>query len=276
MKKIFIAYADSTCAYSLKRIGRQALHIGCFDDVVLYTPDMLPEYIKGSPLMKYERGGGFYAWKPAIIWETLQKNDDGDIVVYVDAGCTMRKSVEWSVYFRLLKKYDTICFQYDDEMPEWKIFGNTSTHIKYWTKKNTLLYFTEYFGNNEFYDFNKILGGCLFVKGRNNAFIKQWLDITLKHPDLIMDPSTEEIKDQYAGFAFHKHDQSIITPLAYYNERVLVLPETSETCGEDVFVFASRIRARNFRAYVVLRIKYRLRRILGNRLFECCKKNVHC
>ncbi len=222
--------------------------------------------------MKYKRGGGFYAWKPAIIWETLQKNDDGDIVMYLDAGCTMQKSVEWSIYFRLLKKYDAICFQYNDEMPEWKKFGNTSTRIKYWTKKNTLLYLTEYFGNNAFYDFNKIWGGCLFVKGRNNTFIKQWLDITLKHPDLIMDPSTEEIKDQYTGFAFHKHDQSIITPLAYYDKNVLVLPETSETAGlGNVFVRASRIRAKDYKSFLILRIKFLLRKLLGDIFFDFCK-----
>lgn len=64
MKKIFIAYADSNMAYSLKRIGDQAHSIGVFDDVLLWTPEKLPQYVLDSPLMKYDRGGGYWASKP--------------------------------------------------------------------------------------------------------------------------------------------------------------------------------------------------------------------
>lgn len=39
MKKIFISYADSNMAYSLKRIGNQARKLGIFDEVLLFTPD---------------------------------------------------------------------------------------------------------------------------------------------------------------------------------------------------------------------------------------------
>lgn len=51
-----------------------------------------------------------------------------------------------------------------------------------------------------------------------------------------------------------------------------MLPELSETCGENVAVFASRIRARNIKEYIVLRIKYWGRKILGNRSFERIKR----
>ena len=51
-----------------------------------------------------------------------------------------------------------------------------------------------------------------------------------------------------------------------------MLPELSETCGENVAVFASRIRARNIKEYIVLRIKYWGRKILGDRSFERVKR----
>ena len=86
----FISYADDRMSYSLQRIGRQAKRLGIFDEVILYTPDMLPDELKKSPLMQYSRGGGYWSWKPAILNETLQRADDGDIVIYVDAGCTNR------------------------------------------------------------------------------------------------------------------------------------------------------------------------------------------
>lgn len=81
------------------------------------------------------------------------------------------------------------------------------------------------------------------------------------------------MKNQYPYFALHKHDQVILVALAYkYKNKCLVLPELSETCGENVAVFASRIRARNIKEYIVLRIKYWGRKILGNRSFERIKR----
>ena len=46
MRKIFISYADDNMRYSLKRIGKQAKRLGIFDEIILYTPDMMPAYVK--------------------------------------------------------------------------------------------------------------------------------------------------------------------------------------------------------------------------------------
>jgi len=258
--------------YSLKRIGKQAKRSGLFDEVVLYTPDMLPSYIKESPLMAYKRGGGYWAWKPAIIWETLQKQDEGDIVVYADSGCSLQKSKLWEEYWkRLTTNYHTIVFQFKDEMPVWKLWGQTSTKIRYWTKRSTFRYFERLLGS-DYGDFNKIMGGFILCKGKNNAFIKHWLDFTLSHPELVMDPAEDEVKEQLPTFAYHKHDQSVITPLArLYASEVLVLTETSETDHKNAAVVASRIRAKTCKDYIELRLKYYLRKFLGNKLFDGIK-----
>lgn len=274
MKKIFIAYSDETCAYSLKRIGRQARKLRLFDEVHLYGPSDLPDYLKVSPLMKYKRGGGYWAWKPVLIHEELQKHDEGDIVVYVDAGCTLNKSTEWNMMFKLMQEYDTICFHYDAEMPVWEKFGNTSTKIKYWTKQSALDFLDNYCQNDTYHEALKIWGGLLFVKGKKNDFLRKWLDITLNHPEVIIDASDEELKRQPAGFAFHKHDQSVITALANNDNNTLVLPEVSETKGEKAFVWGSRVRARNFKEFLFHQSKYYLRKVLGDNLFDACKSKI--
>ena len=56
-------------------------------------------------------------------------------MVYVDAGCTLNKSSEWDLMFKLMAEYDTICFHYDANMPEWEKFGNTSTRINIGRKR---------------------------------------------------------------------------------------------------------------------------------------------
>ena len=273
MKKIFIAYGDARCTYSLRRIGRQARKLDLFDEIVLYTPNDLPDYIKSSPLMQYSYGGGYWVWKPYIIKETLARYNEGDIVCYVDACCSLKKSIEWTLYFELMKDYDFLCFKYRDEYPEWEKFGSTSTKIKYWGKKNTLLYLDGLVGRSDWRENNKIWGGLIFCKGKNNPIISDWLNITLANPEVIIDPTEEEMHDQYPYFALHKHDQVLLVALTFiYKSICIVLPETSETCGKSVAVFASRIRAKNRKEYFVLKMKYWGRLMLGDVFFERCKK----
>ncbi len=268
MRRIFIAYADSNLAFSLNRIGRQARRLGIFDEVVLYTPADLPDYLLRSPLMKAKKGSGYWSWKPVLIHETLLRHDEGDVVVYVDAGCTLNNSTEWDLMFKLMQEYDTLCFHYDAEMPVWEKFGNTSTRIKYWTKQSALNFLDNYCQDSSYHEALKIWGGLIFAKGKNNSFLKRWLDITLNHPEVITDPTEEELAHQPAGFAYHKHDQSVITALAHNDKTVLVLPEISETNGETSFVWAERLRARNFRQYLAESSKHRLRHLFGNKLID--------
>ena len=270
MKLVLIAYADSACEFSLKRIGKQAKRLGVFADIILWRPKDLPEYILKSSLMQYSYGGGYWAWKPCIIWETLQRYDDDTIVCYVDAGCTLKNGVEWSLYCQLMKDRDVILFKYRDEMPIWEKFGSSSTQIKHWTKKTAMDFYDQYVNSTAWRELNKIWGGLLFVKGKNNEFVKSWLHIMLNNPEVIMDPVADE--EQYSSFAQHKHDQPTLTALSYkYNNICTVLPELSETCGENVAVYASRVRCATRFDYSILSMKIFLRRTLGEHLVNTIK-----
>jgi len=271
-KKIFISYANEAMAYSLKRIGRQARRLGIFDEVLLFTPADLPGYVRESPLIGYPRGAGYWVWKPALIHEVLNANGEGTVVVYVDAGCTLRKSPDWEKYFALMQEYDTVCFQYGDEFPEWEKWGSSSSKLRYWTKKETLDYFEQCFQSRDFYDYNQVWGGCLFIKGKDNSLMDKWFELTFSKPELVMDPSAAE--EQYPGFAGHRHDQCIITPLAMTDPTVKILPEQSERYRKDSFVWASRVRARNWREYIVIQVKHYLRIWLGDGRFESIKKKI--
>lgn len=275
MKKIFISYANEAMAYSLEHIGRQAKRSGIFDEVILYTPEDLPQYVKESLLMQYSRGAGYWCWKPALIYETLQKHNEGDIVVYVDAGCTVRKSPKWDYFFSLMKDYDTVCFQYADAQPQWEKWGADSSRIKYWSKKSTLKFMGEVTGREDVGEMNQIMGGVLFMKGKGNTLLKSWKEIVFSHPKLVLDPDEEELKEQASYYAGHRHDQTILTPLAMTDSTVKVLPEESEVYSKDSFVWASRIRAKNFKEFLAVQIKHYLRIWLGDALFEKIKKHLH-
>ena len=269
---VFISYANEAMAYSLKRIGRQARKLGIFDEVILYTPSDVPDYVRKSPLFACPRGAGYWCWKPALIYETLQRYEEGTIVVYVDAGCTLRKSPEWARLLGKMDDYDTICFQYAESQPQWERWGAGTARIKHWTKKKTLDFVKDYFHNPEVGELCQIMGGVLFMKGKENTVLKVWNDLIFSRPDLIMDPTPEELTDQEPYFAGHRHDQSILTPLAVSDSRTLVLPEVSEAYRPDSFVWASRVRARNVREYIPIQIKHYLRIWLGDGLFERIKR----
>ena len=274
MKKIFIAYADDALAYSLKRIGKQARRIKVFDEVILYTPANLSDEIKSHPLMQYSRGGGYWAWKPWLIQKTLREHEPGDIVVYADAGSTLRKSPEWDRLFGLMEQYDTLCFQYAETVPAFARWGNDCTRIKYWTKKQTLEFLDNYLQDTAYRENCKTMGGLFFMKNPENSLLKNWLDITLNHPELIVDPTTEEIKEQDPGFAFHKHEQSIITALAYYDRTVCMIPETYEEYRPDTFAWASRCRAASFKEFLAWKIKTDARHLLGDRAIDRLKQKM--
>lgn len=274
-KKILVSYADENLAYSLKRIGRQANQLNVFDEVLLYTPDKLPDFIRNSPLMKYKRGGGYWAWKPAIIWDCLQKHEEGDMICYVDAGCSLKKTKEWEQYFELLNRYDTLCFKYKDCMPSWAQFGQTSTKIKYWSKQMTISYFQDFLKEPEYAEFlNMIWGGCLFLKNRNNELLREWLRIVLEMPELIVDPSHEEFNADFANGGFHTHDQAVLTPLcSYFNQSVCVLDEKAETTTQSA-ITGSRIRAKSFSHYQMLMLKRKARAWFGDLIIDTLKSKL--
>ena len=274
MKKVFIAYADGALAYSLKRIGRQARRLHIFDEVILYTPADLSDEIKAHPLMQHSRGGGYWLWKPVLIQQTLRMHQPGDIVVYADAGSTLRKSPEWDHLFKLMEQYDTLCFQYAETVPEFAHWGNACTKIKYWTKKSTLAFLDQYFQDTAYRENSKVMGGLLFMKNPDNSLLRQWLDITLNHPELIVDPTEDELKDQEPGFAYHKHEQSIITALAYYDTSACMIPETYEKYAPDTFAWASRCRAASFREYLSWAMKTNARHLLGDARFDKIKERL--
>lgn len=249
MKTIFISYGNQAFKKSLKRIGKEAKSLNLFDKIILYTPKDLPYSIKSSPLMTYNKGGGYWVWKPFIIWKTLQDYGNDAVVIYSDAGNSLFKHKDWNKYLEKIQDYDTIVFKYHNNFDYgWSNFGTTSSEIKYWTKKNTLKYFDSLFSSSDWEENNKIMGGFIVVKNDKNSLIQQWLNISLLYPELIIDPSGNELVDQYDFFIEHRHDQSILTPLSYFYQtknEVLILEESAESArllNKESPIIASRLR----------------------------------
>jgi len=89
MKKHFITYGDGIFTQQSKRIKKEASNSGLFDTSYSYSrEDTGPLYLKHKKFIdEHPTGSGYWIWKPWIILQTLLKINEGEIVVYADAGC---------------------------------------------------------------------------------------------------------------------------------------------------------------------------------------------
>lgn len=246
VKKIFVSYGNEPFYGTLKRIRKEARRLHIFDKVITYTDRDLPMYIRQSPLFCCSRGGGYWVWKPYVILKTMQRYPDA-IIVYADAGCSLNKNVEeWQLWFQQMDLYDMLITQYQSNKDYgwYSAFHTNSAKISTWTKKKTLDFFDNMIGDTEWHNYDKIWAGMMIV-WRNPMLLQEWLDIMLSYPELVTDPTDEELQCQNDGFISHRHDQSILTPLVYWYKkerrmRICVLPETAES-NVLAAVVASRI-----------------------------------
>lgn len=271
MANIFISYGDDKFKKSLKLIKEEAREVGIFDFVKAYTPHDLPESIKSSPLYLFKKGGGYWIWKPYIIYDALQHSKENDIVYYADAGCTLNaKSKEWNYFIQEMKTHNAIFFQYrsDVQYEGWDNFckspSNNSPKIVHWMKPSAIDYFTELLGNKDFLQFNKIWGGAIIIKKTHKILnlLDQWIKISIFHPELICDPFGKDLSCIPDTFNVHRHDQAIITPLVYqYKEldNICLLYETSESQKETAAIIASRRMIWTWNLYD--KIAYRIKKL---------------
>lgn len=273
MKIYFVTYGSGKFKYSSLRVAEEAHSLGFFSEVFVFSESDLPLCIKSSPLFNSNKGGGFWLWKPYVIERVLNEIDEGDIVVYSDSGNEILISDKWNEYFNLLKKYDSIFFQYRENFDYgWKKINSEysdSPKLKFWTKRSTIDHFSNLFSSDkEWLDKNKIVAGLIFIKKnqRNQDLIKEWLNNMLFFPHIVCDLFENEKTNQIEGFSQHRHDQSILSVLVRYNEKsknILIIDEEFETYNKGQIVKTSRrIDLKKTRYNILREIKNQITTVL--------------
>jgi hypothetical protein len=215
-KKYFCTFADSGMCRTLNRVKRQVEKAHYFDVVLINNENNLNENFRDrfkEKLIKGNRGFGYWVWKPQIILQTLDKMDEGDFLLYMDAGCCFNRNgiSRMNEYFKLAENspFGMIVFQ------EAKEAENKNLQVgilleSMWTKGDVF----DFFGvrNNQlFYNTGQMVGGVHVVKKCKESIriFQQWLAVFEAHFDLIDDsPSTSS---NFLDFKEHRHDQSILS-----------------------------------------------------------------
>lgn len=224
MKKVICSFADSKFSKSIERLKLQIERIGIFDECLLFNErDLDDSFIKTyqSQLVAGSRGYGYWVWKPYIIKRILDSLNEGDSLLYIDAGCHINyKGVtRLNRYFELLdeSKSGIIAFQLHRHLFKYTFYKKKIQISDYylernWTKGDILDYFNVRF-SDDIINTPQILSGIIFIKKCNKSIslINDWMNVYEKNFSLIDDSASKS--KNLSGFLKNRHDQSVFSIL---------------------------------------------------------------
>lgn len=203
MKKVLITYGDKKFEMSKNRFIQNAHAINIFDEIIAYSDKDLSEELKQSEIINEKRGGGLWSWKPDVILTTLNKMEDGDILVYCDSGCTVYPCNEWNHIWKSLENHDIIA---------QRIYQRTDK----WTRKSIIEYFAQTNSKNWTKCYQH-MATAIILKATpfTRAFVSEWKDMMISHPEMVKDVTIEEKINEAECFIENRHDQAFYSALTY-------------------------------------------------------------
>lgn len=204
----FCSFADSRLTPSLNRICNEAEEMGIFDGVFKYNEFDLGRNFKSRyrKFLRYNvKGYGYWVWKPYVIQKSLTKLNEGDILLYADAGCCLNKKGKerWAYYIDLVKR-----------SPNGIVAVSLESNLleRSYTKGDVLDYFNVR-NNNQIMDTPQVQAGVILIQKKQNSekVINNWNSAIVDDFNLINDSGS--VSPNHFDFIAHRHDQSIFSIL---------------------------------------------------------------
>ena len=204
MKIYFITFGSThNYASSLSRIKLMAEQSGFFDFIFIYTEkDFDVKFIEQyGNFMINNIGFGFWIWKSYFVKKTFDQMQDGDILVYADAGCSIVKNSEsekkFKVLINLVKSHESGSLGFQMDIPE-----ELYTKSNIFTELNALDY--TYTG--------QVIATIFFLRKceRSEKLIEEFY-INSQKIELINNDFNKELESK--NFIAPRNDQSIFSIL---------------------------------------------------------------
>ena len=249
-KAWFVTFADSRMKQPLRRIRRQAEVMGFSPDRILaMTERDLSQDFKdkmAEHLVKGSRGFGYWCWRPNVVLQALHKMEEGEILLYADAGCHLNVHglPRLREYLKMVNESEILAFQGRSLLGTAKYDPlHHFNHIGQWTKGDVL----DYFGvreDAEVLNSGQYSGGVFLVKKtkRTLEFYERYQAIAENHFSFFDDSPSKSMNEP--GFREHRHDQAVFTLLCM-KEGV----ETLSTCEYGVYAPLAPEQYRNDSAW---------------------------
>jgi len=216
----FVTFADSSLKLTLQRIKAEAQRMNLFDGIFTYDETLLDDEFRNRNrqwFVQHRRGYGLWIWKPQVILQTLRQIPDNAVIVYADAGCTLNSeaSERLKQYVRMVKQH-----------PSHRLIF----HSRFWREDQ---FTTEYVlqtmnftgpaerGSRQCYATSFLLQKT----DDNIELINKWS--LLMQEDKRMVEGGQHLRQCYAGFKDHRHDQSILSILMKQSQSLILEDEIS-------------------------------------------------
>lgn len=151
---------------------------------------------KNKNVLSKTRGAGYWLWKPYIIDKNINSMNDGDILIYADAGVEIINNVYWVI---------------DRMKQDIFLFGNMYQHV-HWCKMDVIKAICPTMPMNQ--NIKQVQASVIFIRVSkwSKEFVKRWLDYC-QRPGFIDDSRSSS--PNHPEFREHRHDQSVLTCLAW-------------------------------------------------------------
>ena len=208
MKKILCSYSTIEFKKSLDLLEKTANEIGHVE-TIMYNKEWLEAlefYKKNKYILSQPRGAGYWMWKFPTIFNTLETLEDGDIVMYVDAGIKVIDDL--NPLFEVAKN------NRNNRPVFFKLPAVDVPHhlLKTWTKKDAFVLMDA--DTPKYWNANMVNAAVsLWTKNTETlTFLNEW-EKYLRDPRILTD-SPNMCGFNYAEFKNHRYDQSILSILA--------------------------------------------------------------
>lgn len=198
----FVTFTDIKFADSRRRIVNQASSLNIFDVVIGYTEDDLkntPFWTQHSSfILNNKRGFGYWVWKPYFILETLKEMNDGDILLYCDAGCEINNRESLTNLFEIVRQ-DRIVMSYSAG-------HNEISHCKMDLLVDLKISEEHYLTNQR-----QATSICFLKCDEIMDFVNEWYHLCCNYHYIDDSPS---LINNDASFVENRHDQVIFSLLS--------------------------------------------------------------
>jgi hypothetical protein len=190
------------------RLARQAYQSDLFHSAEVWDLSALEsKNVRGHETVthlrqQFRQGDGLWSWKPALIRHSLEKLNEGDFLVYLDAGCTLNTTPmarkRFSQYLEIANEADALFFQ--------------QAHLeKHWTKPTL----RQHFPDPRIWETGQLLGGIqiLCKSPRTTAYAEKAFDLSMQNNGELLKPFDQGV-EPIEEIALHRHDQSIFSLVA--------------------------------------------------------------
>lgn len=218
--KYFYTYSDDVFKNNREILLREAVCCNWFDKCTALSQNDLSKDFKEkfNHILRHSKGGGYWIWKPYVIKTRLDMINDGDFLIYIDAGCKLNSRPEakkrFDEYINMLNNSDKGLIAFQLEHPEYK-----------YTKKEILDYFNIRENDDEILNSGQLVGGIQVIKKNQHSvkLINEWYDTLVKCSSLFTD---EKSKKQDSRFIDNRHDQSVFSIIRKKHGAIVLPDET--------------------------------------------------